>query len=107
MKMNYKDAIEMNNDLNLNIDILTKCLAHFKQTMKMKFRKTQLLENPVKNNEASYGTSKDGVDNYKEDIVIEKEKIIMKKDMKNEEKMKQKIMKESVPWYKNDLLRGH
>ena len=71
--------------------------------MKMKFRKTQLLENPVKNNEASYVTSKDGVDNYKEDIVIEKEKIIMKKNIKNEEKMKQKIMKESVPWYKNDL----
>ena len=71
--------------------------------MKMKFRKTQLLENPVKNNESSYVTSKDGVDNYKEDIVVEKEKNIMKKDMKNEEKMKQKIMKESVPWYKNDL----
>ena len=69
----------------------------------MKFRKTQLLENPVKNNESSYVTSKDGVDNYKEDIVVEKEKNIMKKDMKNEEKMKQKIMKESVPWYKNDL----
>ena len=30
MKMNYKDATEMNNDLNLNIDILTKWLAHFK-----------------------------------------------------------------------------
>ena len=43
------------------------------------------------------------VENYKEDIVDEKEEIIKKKDMENKEIMREKNMKIISPQYENEL----
>ena len=47
-------------------------------------------------------TSKDKVENYKEDIVVEKEELVMKKKMENNEILRENT-KISSPQYENEL----
>ena len=50
-------------------------------------------------------TPTDEVESYKEDIVVEKEELIMKKDMKNKEiiRKKHENKQKSIPQYESDL----
>ena len=51
-------------------------------------------------------TSKDEVENYKEDIVVEKEELIMKKEMENKEILRKKHTKISSLQFKSELWKA-
>ena len=119
--MNYKNTMEVNNKLNLNVDEQQDAINHLKEQCDIDDEEKHIHEqhtdlwwnygdytfwNFKEVNKYRYEacestchecTSKDEVENDKEDIELKMDELITKKDFGNKEIMREKKMKISSP----------